>query len=121
MNAETPLQHILGFNLLPLSLSIIVQVILLIGALLAAFALRRRKVVLSGTTFVLVAAGLMLDLIATSMPVADASVAEKISAAAVVVFFFGVIRLGLEAIDAFTRRGRSHFSTIFKDLIMFSL
>jgi hypothetical protein len=98
-----------------------VQGLLLLAALLTDFAIRHRRFALSKTTFILLAAGLSLDLIAVGMPLADAAPARKVAAAAVVLFLFGVIRLVLEAIDALTRRGRSHFSTIFKDLLMFAL
>ena len=121
MKGATPLQHVLGIHLIPIDLRVVVQGLLLLAALLTAIAIRRRRFALSTTTFVLLAAGLMLDLVAVGMPLADAAAARKVAAAAVVLFLFGVIRLVLEAIDALTRRGRSHFSTIFKDLVMFSL
>ncbi|MBV8135897.1 MAG: mechanosensitive ion channel family protein [Deltaproteobacteria bacterium] len=120
MKGATPLQHVLGIHLIPIDLRIVVQGLILLAALLTAIAIRRRRFALSSTTFVLVAAGLLLDLLAIGMPTADAAAAQKISAAAVVLFLFGLIRLVLEAIDAFTRRGRSE-TTIFKDLVMFSL
>src|SRR5215472_9219637 len=121
MKGETPLQHVLGIHLIPIELRVVVQGLILLAALLTAIAIRRRRFALSSTTFVLVAAGLLLDLVAIGMPTTDAAAAHKISAAAVVLFLFGLIRLVLEAIDAFTRRGRSESSTIFKDLVMFSL
>jgi small-conductance mechanosensitive channel len=120
MKSATPLQHVLGIHLIPIDLRVVVQGLILLAALLTAIAIRRRRFALSSTTFVLVAAGLLLDLLAIGMPTADAAAAQKISAAAVVLFLFGLIRLVLEAIDAFTRRGRSE-TTIFKDLVMFSL
>ena len=120
MKGETPLQHVLGIHLIPIELRVVVQGLILLAALLTAIAIRRRRFALSSTTFVLVAAGLLLDLVAIGMPPANAAAAQKISAAAAVLFLFGLIRLVLEAIDAFTRRGRSE-TTIFKDLVMFSL
>src|SRR5215469_6949992 len=121
MKGATPLQHVLGIHLIPIDLRVVVQGLLLLAALLTAVAIRRRRFALSTTTFVLLAAGLLLDLVAIGMPLADAAAAQKVAAAAVVLFMFGVIRLVLEAIDALSRRGRSHFSTIFKDLMMFTL
>jgi small-conductance mechanosensitive channel len=121
MKGATPLQHVLGIHLIPIELRVMVQGLILLGALLTAIAIRRRRFALSATTFVLIAAGLFLDLLAVGMPAGDASAAQKVAAAAEALFLFGVIRLVLEAIDALTRRGRSHFSTIFKDLVMFSL
>jgi small-conductance mechanosensitive channel len=121
MKGATPLQHVLGIHLIPIELRVVVQGVILLAALLTAFAIRHRRFALSTTTFVLLAAGLTLDLVAVGMPLADAAPARKVAAAAVVLFLFGVIRLVLEAIDALTRRGRSHFSTIFKDLVMFAM
>jgi small-conductance mechanosensitive channel len=121
MKGATPLQHVLGIHLIPIELRVVVQGVILLAALLTAIAIRRRRFALSATTFVLIAAGLILDLVAVGMPVADASGAQKIAAAAEALFLFGIIRLVLEALDALTRRGRSHFSTIFKDLVMFCL
>ncbi len=121
MTDATPLQHVLGIHRAAVEIRVVVQGILLLLTLSIAFAIRRRRFVLSATTFVLMASGLLLDLVSAGMPRADAAVARKIAAAAVVLFLFGVIRLVLEALDALTRRGRSHFSTIFKDLVMFAL
>jgi small-conductance mechanosensitive channel len=121
MKGATPLQHVLGIHLIPIELRVVVQGVILLAALLTAFAIRHRRFALSTTTFVLLAAGLMLDLVAVGLPLADAAPARKVAAAGVVLFLFGIIRLVLEAIDALTRRGRSHFSTIFKDLLMFAL
>src|SRR5579885_152421 len=117
----TPLHHILGIHLISLGWRVGVQALILLATLAIAFALRRRRLALSATTFVLMAAGMALDMIAVGMPAADVAAAHKVAAAAVVVFLFGAIRLVLETTDAITRRGRSHFSTIFKDLVMFAL
>jgi len=117
----TPLHHILGIHLISLGWRVGVQALILLATMAIAFALRRRRLALSATTFVLMAAGVAFDMIAVGMPAADVAAAHKVAAAAVVVFLFGAIRLILETIDAITRRGRSHFSTIFKDLVMFAL
>src|SRR5271155_2135995 len=117
----TPLQHVLGIRLFRQELRVAVQASLLIAALLVAFAIRRRRFALSATTFILIASGLLLDIVSIALPKADALIAQKVAAASVVLFMFGVIRLVLESIDAATRRGQSQFSTIFKDLVMFSL
>ena len=47
--------------------------------------------------------------------------AQKVAVAAFVLFLFGVIRLVLELVDAMTRRGKVHFSTISKDLLTLTL
>ncbi|MGH7781728.1 MAG: cyclic nucleotide-binding domain-containing protein [Candidatus Binataceae bacterium] len=116
---STPLQTILGFWAIHSSLHNFAELVAIAVALLAAFALRRRRSSISANTFVLIAAGLILDVASTLIRRPD--IAEKIAAAALVLFLFGIIRFLLEAIDAATRRGRAHFSTIFKDLVMFVL
>ncbi len=116
---STPLQTILGFWAIHSDLRDGAESIAILAALLTAFALRRRRSALSANTFVLIAAGLILDVVSTT--IGTAAIAEKVAAAALVVFLFGIIRLILEAIDGLTRRGRAHFSTIFKDLVMFVL
>src|SRR5487761_1108453 len=116
---STPLQLILGFWAIHSDLRDSAESIAILAALLAAFALRRRRSSISSNTFVLIAAGLILDVASALIPRRD--IAEKIAAAALVLFLFGVIRLLLEALDGLTRRGRAHFSTIFKDLVMFVL
>ena len=47
--------------------------------------------------------------------------AKLIDNAALVLFLWGVIRIGLELADAATHRGREHFSTIFRDLLTLTL
>jgi small-conductance mechanosensitive channel/CRP-like cAMP-binding protein len=116
---STPLQTILGFWAIHSDLRDFAETIAILAALLVGFALRRRRSSISSNTFVLIAAGLILDVGSTMIRTPD--IAEKIAAAALVLFLFGVIRLLLEALDGLTRRGRAHFSTIFKDLVMFVL
>ncbi|HUY26236.1 MAG TPA: mechanosensitive ion channel family protein [Candidatus Binataceae bacterium] len=116
---STPLQTILGFWAIHSDLRDSAESIAILAALLMAFALRRRRSQVSSNTFILIAAGLVLDVASTM--IRTANVAEKIAAAALVLFLFGLIRLVLEAVDGLTRRGRAHFSTIFKDLVMFVL
>jgi small-conductance mechanosensitive channel/CRP-like cAMP-binding protein len=111
----TPLETVTGFSGLTLTGDLIALVI----ALALAIALRRRRLALSATTFVLAAAGLTLLVIANFLSNPEA--AKKIADAGWALLFFGLIRLLLEAVDAVTRRGRAHFSTIFKDLVMFVL
>lgn len=116
---STPLQTILGFWAIHSDLRNFAEMFAIVIALVIAFALRRRRSAISANTFVMIAAGLILDLGSTMIPRPD--IAEKIAAAALVLFLFGIIRFLLEALDAATRRGRAHFSTIFKDLLMFVL
>jgi small-conductance mechanosensitive channel len=117
--ATTPLETLTGFAQLRSDLRMTAEWLALILALGIAIALRKRRFAFSATTFVLAAAGLMLDIGASFL--SNPQFAQKIAAAGVVLFLFGVIRLVLEAVDFLTRRGRAHFSTIFKDLMMFVL
>jgi small-conductance mechanosensitive channel/CRP-like cAMP-binding protein len=115
----TPLETLTGFAQLRSDLRMIAEWIALLVSLGLAISLRRRRFAFSATTFVLAAAGLTLDIAASF--IANPLFAEKIAAAGVVLFLFGLIRLVLEGADFVTRRGRAHFSTIFKDLMMFVL
>ncbi len=117
--ATTPLETLTGFAQLRSDLRLTAEWLALLVTLGLAVALRRRRFAFSATTFVLAAAGLMLDIGASYL--SNPKFAQKIAAAGVVLFLFGAIRLVLEATDAVTRRGRAHFSTIFKDLMMFLL
>jgi small-conductance mechanosensitive channel len=117
--SATPIETLTGFAQLRSDLRLTAEWIALIVTLAVAIALRRRRFAFSATTFVLAAAGLMLDIGASFIP--NPEFAQKIAAAGVVLFLFGVIRLVLEAVEFVTRRGRAHFSTIFKDLMMFVL
>jgi small-conductance mechanosensitive channel/CRP-like cAMP-binding protein len=117
--ATTPLETLTGFAQLRSDFRLTAEWIALLIMLGLAVALRRRRFAFSATTFVLAASGLTLDIAATFL--GNPLFAQKIAVAGVVLFLFGMIRLMLEASDFVTRRGRAHFSTIFKDLLMFLL
>ncbi len=97
----------------------VAEVVAILFCLLCAFALRRRHWIISATSMMLIATGLILDIVSTMIK--NPGIAQKIDGAAIVLFLFGVIRLVFEILDTRTRRGRDHFSTIFKDLLMFTL
>ena len=87
--------------------------------LLGAFAVRRRRRAVTATTFLLLSGSALID--AGSRFIPNETVGQKVAVAAFVLFLFGVIRLVLEFVDAVTRRGKVHFSTITKDLLMLML
>jgi len=115
----TPLQSMLGLDALHGDLRTIVESLLVLGGLLGAFAVRRRKRAVTATTFLLLSGSALID--AGSRFLSNPLVREKVAVAAFVLFLFGVIRLVLEVGDALTRRGKVHFSTISKDLLMLTL
>ena len=86
---------------------------------LLALALRRRRREFSAPC-VLVALSLLIDLLARSLTTSP-SVALHLRAFALVLFLFGLIRLVLEVLAHIARRGRPHFSSIFKDLLLLLL
>ena len=116
----TPLQSLLGLDALHGDLRTIVESFLVLAGLLGAFAVRRRKRAVTATTFLLLSGSALVDGGSRFLP-KPAKVREKVAVAAFVFFLFGVIRLVLEGVDAVTRRGKVHFSTIGKDLLMLVL
>jgi small-conductance mechanosensitive channel len=115
----TPLQSLLGLDALHGDLRTIVESFLVLGGLLGAFAVRRRKRAVTATTFLLLSGSALVDGGSRFLP--NSEVRDKVAVAAFVLFLFGVIRLVLEVGDALTRRGKVHFSTISKDLLMLLL
>src|SRR5271168_1528649 len=115
----TPLQSMLGLDALHRDLRTMVESLLVLVGLLGAFAVRRRKRAVTATTFLLLSGSALVD--GGSRFLSNPEVREKVAVAAFVLFLFGVIRLVLEVGDALTRRGKIHFSTISKDLLMLTL
>jgi len=95
------------------------EAILALGLVMLAVALRHRRREFSACS-VLVALSLLADLLARSLNVSP-SVALYGRALALVLFLFGLIRLLLELLVLAARRGRTHFSSIFKDLVLLAL
>jgi small-conductance mechanosensitive channel len=115
----TPLQTMLGLDALHRDFRTLVESLLVLVGLLGAFAVRRRRRAVTATTFLLLSGSALID--AGSRFVPNELVGQKVAVAAFVLFLFGVIRLVLEFVDAMTRRGKVHFSTITKDLLMLVL
>src|SRR5258705_2204472 len=101
--APTPLQTMLGLDALHHDFRAFVESVLVIAALLGAFAVRRRKRAVTSTTFILLAGSVLIDTGSRFFPNQD--VGKKGAVAAFVLFLFGVIPLVLEAVYALTRRG----------------
>src|SRR5277367_6474300 len=115
----TPLQSMLGLDALHRDLRTFVESLMVLVGLLGAFAVRRRKRAVTATTFLLLSGSALID--AGSRFIPNEVVGQKVAVAAFVLFLFGVIRLVLEFVDSITRRGKVHFSSIFKELIMLLL
>ena len=115
----TPLQSMLGLDALHRDFRTLVESLLVLIGLLGAFAVRRRRRAVTATTFLLLSGSALID--AGSRFIPNDTVGQKVAVAAFVLFLFGVIRLVLEFVDAVTRRGKVHFSTITKDLLMLML
>ena len=115
----TPLQSMLGLDALHRDFRTLVESLLVLIGLLGAFAVRRRRRAVTATTFLLLSGSALID--AGSRFIPNDTVGQKVAVAAFVLFLFGVIRLVLEFVDAVTRRGKVHFSTITKDLLMLVL
>ena len=115
----TPLQSMLELDALHRDLRTLVESVLVLFGLLGAFAVRRRRRAVTSTTFLLLSGSALID--AGSRFIPNELVGQKVAVAAFVLFLFGVIRLVLEFVDSVTRRGKVHFSTIGKDLLMLVL
>jgi small-conductance mechanosensitive channel/CRP-like cAMP-binding protein len=115
----TPLQSLLQLDVLPRDARMLVELALVLVGLLGAFAVRRRRRAVTATTFLLLSGGALID--AGSRFVANEMVGQKVAATAFALFLLGVIRLVLEFVDSVTRRGKVHFSSIFRELLMLVL
>src|ERR1700674_1295285 len=115
----TPLQQMLQIDVLPRDMRTVVESVLVLVGMMGAFAVRRRKRAVTATTFLLLSGSALID--AGSRFIPNDLVGQKVAVAAFVLFLFGVIRLVLEFVDSITRRGKVHFSTISKDLLMLVL
>ncbi len=109
----------LQIDVLPRDARTIFESVLVLIGLMGAFAVRRRKRAVTATTFLLLSGSALIDAGARFIP--NDLVSQKTAVAAFVLFLFGVIRLVLEFVDSITRRGKVHFSSIMKELLMLVL
>jgi small-conductance mechanosensitive channel/CRP-like cAMP-binding protein len=115
MDHLTQLQTLIGLEALSLDARAVVESGAAVAALLYALALRHRRGNLRAWPVTMVGIGLVIDL---AMPLFGKGwFVRVVDPIAVVLFLWGVIRIGLELSDAATHRGREHFSTIFRDLL----
>jgi small-conductance mechanosensitive channel/CRP-like cAMP-binding protein len=119
MPQVTQLQSLFGFDGLPVDTRAVIESTAAIAALLYALALRHRRGNLRAWPVAMVGVGLVLD-VATPL-LGGGKFAKIVDTGAVILFLWGVIRIGLELADAATHRGREHFSTIFRDLLTLTL
>jgi small-conductance mechanosensitive channel/CRP-like cAMP-binding protein len=118
--ALTPLQSLLGFGYLRPHLHDAIELIIILVAFPVATALRRRKTVVSSAGFILIGLGAIIDLL--SMTIAPTTqAANAFAGTAVILFFWGVVRLLMDAVAFTARRVRRDFSTILRDLVSLSL
>lgn len=118
--ALTPLQSLLGFGYLRPHLHDAIELIIILVAFPVATALRRRKTVVSSAGFILIGLGAIIDML--SMTIAPTTqVANAFAGTAVILFFWGVVRLLMDAVAFTARRVRRDFSTILRDLVSLSL
>ncbi|HVA39180.1 MAG TPA: mechanosensitive ion channel family protein [Candidatus Binataceae bacterium] len=119
MSELTQLQSLFGFDGLPVDTRAVIESTVAVAALLYAMALRHRKGNLQAWPVAMAGVGLVVD-VATPL-FGRARFAYLADTAAVILFLWGVIRIGLELADAASHRGREHFSTIFRDLLTLTL
>lgn len=120
MTDITPLQTVLGISQVGPQLRGLLEFILGGIGLLIALALRRRKWFITAVGFLWMGVGLLLDLLA-SMQSLRPEVRETTAAVGIVLFFWGVVRIFMDLVESFARRGRRDFSTILRDLISLCL
>ncbi|HLH75574.1 MAG TPA: mechanosensitive ion channel family protein [Candidatus Binataceae bacterium] len=113
------LKTLLGLATLPGYLSLAIETGAMVMAALAGFALRRRERLIGPAPFVMIALGFGADLIMRLMP-AHSELAVSFEAVGLVLFFFGVIRLGLDLLRLLMPHG-ANASNIFRDLLMLLL
>jgi small-conductance mechanosensitive channel/CRP-like cAMP-binding protein len=116
----TPLQTILRLSLLSPTPRMLIEAIVAAVFGLAMLSMRWLKII--GTSGLMMCAlGFVFDLVATpsSGPATDWT--HLAAAAGEILVAWGLISLSFEAATLATRRRRDHFSTIFKDIVMFLL
>jgi small-conductance mechanosensitive channel len=116
----TPLQSLLGFDYLPHRYHGAIELIFAFVCFGAAIALRRRRRLITSPSLVMLGFGAFIDLFAGAI-VSNTRLANILAAVAVLSFFWGVVRLLMDAVDYSSRRGRRDASNILRDLISLSL
>ncbi len=94
-----------------------IEGMLALAAALSAIAFRRRTRMFTPAGFIMLAFGLTLDLMVPHGP-SSPEWARYVRAAAIVLLWFGVVRLGVESVEFLIRRRRVHVSTIATELTL---
>ncbi len=115
----TPLQSLLGFQYLPYRYNGAIELAFAFTCFAVAIALRRRRWAVTSPSFMMLGLGALIDLIGSSA-VSNPKLAGGFGGAAVLLFFWGVVRLLMDAVDYASRRARDT-SNILRDLISLSL
>jgi small-conductance mechanosensitive channel len=118
--ATTPLATLLMLNELPHGTRSLAELTVAVSIFLLAFALRRRKWLISTTSLVMLANGFFADVVAhrvKSLP----ALQEVFGALGILLFALAFIRILIEVFESFMRRRRPHFSTIYQNLLMWIL
>ena len=119
--APTPLQITLGLNLLGPSSRMIAEGALATVATVGAAAVQGRRLAMRAPALAMCAAGFVFDLIASQHVVRSMELSRWSGAIALVLVWWGVIKMVLDAADAAAHRRQAHFSTILKDLLVILL
>lgn len=112
----TPLQDLLGFDYLPHRYHGAIELMFAFVCFGAAIALRRRRRIVTSPSLVMLGFGAFIDLFAGAI-VSNPKTANVLGAIAVLSFFWGVVRLLMDAVDYSSRRDRRDASNILRDLI----
>jgi small-conductance mechanosensitive channel len=116
----TPLQSLLGFDYLPHRYHGVIELVFAFGCFAAAIALRRRKRIVTSPSFIMLGMGALIDLLATAM-ISNQKLASGFAGAAVLFFFWGVVRLLMDAVAYSSRQAHRDASNILRDLISLCL
>lgn len=110
-------QMLLGLHLVRSDLRLSIELLAGIFAALLAVRMRRRKGAIRPAGFTLLSAGMFADA-AASILSGIPPLHDTLTAVGLVLLLWAIILLSLDLVEASIRRRRSHFSTIFKDLLM---
>ncbi|HXN86903.1 MAG TPA: mechanosensitive ion channel family protein [Candidatus Binataceae bacterium] len=116
----TPLQSLLGFDYLPHRYHGAIELLFAFVCFAAAIAIRRRRLLITSSAFMMLGLGAFIDLLAGSA-IANPNVANLLAGLAVLLFFWGAVRTLTDAVAHRSRRIRRDESNIVRDLIRLAL
>src|SRR5260370_9439671 len=115
--APTPLQSLRGLSLLGPDERILAEGILAAAAATIGFAVGGTRQHFGAAGLMMCALGLIFDIAGAAQSGQRELWGHGSAALGLVLVSWGAIKILLDAADAAARRGRAHFSTIFKDLL----